>query len=256
MEPTASAAQNKEILCPPEECPSPPLAPMGVQRLDFLPVAMAIVRKMGVAEGIDEVVGPPPPGPQVIEAKKKGQEPPPKSPSVGLCIIAMMLNILEGRVALMNMEQWLRGIEGGTLWESDINPDQFTNDRLARALDAVFDIGLDGLYTRIVAKVIEKFQVPTKRLHDDGTTVKVYGEYDRGEEEEGPRAMRGHSKDHRPDLLQFAFGEEDRITQAIEFSRDKILIDTHVKYVIWRAIEASVCFQITNPNPGDHPDWS
>src|SRR5207302_9283053 len=92
------------------------------------------------------------------------------------------------------------------LFDRSIKPDQFTDDRLARGLDSIYGIGLDGLYTRIAAKVIQGFGVTLKRLHDDGSTIKVHGKYERGEEEKGPRARRGHSKDHRPDLVQFAFG--------------------------------------------------
>jgi transposase len=167
---------------------------------------MAMLRKIGAAQVIDEALGPPMPGPQVRQAQRQGQPPPEAGPSVGQCVEAMVLNILEGRVALMNMEQWLRGIEVGTLFDISTKPDQFTDDRLARALDDIYEIGLDGLYTGIVANVIQRFQIPMKRLHDDGTTIKVYGEYNRPAEEKGPQARRGHSKDHRPDLLQFVFG--------------------------------------------------
>ena len=178
-----------------------------VQRLDFLPVAMAVLRKIGVAQRIDEMGGPPVLGPSMRQGQRQDQPlPQPSGPSVGQCVEAMVLNVLEGRVALMNMEQWLRGIEIGTLFDSSIKPDQFTDDRLARALDNIYKVGLDRLYTDIVAKVIQEFQISLGRLHDDGTTFKVHGEYDRPSEEAGPRARRGYSKDHRPDLLQFVFG--------------------------------------------------
>jgi transposase len=202
---------NQILIAPParldlDEAASQGTSLLTVQRLDFLPVALALLCQMGVAEGIDAAVGPPKPGPQMAAARAQGQPPPRSGPSVGTWVEAMVLNILEGRVALMNMEQWLRGIEVGALWGPQVDPASFTDDRLARSLDALFAVGLENLYTQIVARVIQRFEVPMGRLHGDGSTVKVYGAYQGRDKEPGPQAARGHSKDRRPDLLQFVLG--------------------------------------------------
>jgi hypothetical protein len=194
--------------CQPPVTPAPDLPPdhLSVQRLDFLPVALALLCQMGVADVLDAAVGPAKPGPQHAAAQAAGLPPPAPPPSVGTCVEAMVLNILEGRVALMNMEQWLRGIEVGALWGPTVNPQSFTDDRLGRTLDALYEAGLDTLYTQVVSGMVQRFAVPLRRVHCDGSTVKVYGDYQRPASDPGPQAKRGHSKDRRPDLLQFVFG--------------------------------------------------
>ena len=76
-----------------------------------------------------------------------GLPPPKPPPSVGTCAEAMILNILEGRVALCQMEQWLRGLAVDALWGPEVLPSQFTDDRLALALDDLFEAGTETLYS-------------------------------------------------------------------------------------------------------------
>src|SRR5438105_3444773 len=106
-----------------------------VRRLDFLPIALAFLRKLRVAEIIDAALPTPAPGPQSAIAAALGVPPPLPPPSVGTCAEAMILNILEGRVALCQMEEWLRGLAMETLWGPHVQPAQFTDDRLAQTLD-------------------------------------------------------------------------------------------------------------------------
>ena len=179
---------------------------MTVCRLSFLPVALAFLRKMGVAEIIDAAIPPPAPGPQSALSLSLGLPPPVPPPSVGVCAEAMILNILEGRVALSQMETWLRGLDVGTLWVPDVQPAQFTDDRLARGLDALFHAGLETLYSQIVAKLVQVFCVRFDRLHFDTTSLRTFGAHAVPDDAPGPRAVHGYSKDHRPDLLQWVFG--------------------------------------------------
>jgi len=177
-----------------------------VRRLDFLPIALAFLRKLEVAALIDAAVPPPAPGPQSTLARALGLPPPRPPPSVGVCAEAMILNILEGRVALVQMEDWLRGLDVGTLWGPEIDPAQFTDDRLARALDAIFHAGTVTLFSLIVMTMMRVFCVVLDRLHFDTSTMLTYGAHAVPDDAPGPRAVHGHSKDHRPDLLQWVFG--------------------------------------------------
>ena len=177
-----------------------------VLRLDFLPIALAFLRKLRVAELIDAAIPTPAPGPQSAIAMALGLPPPKPPPSVGTCAEAMILNILEGRVALCQMEQWLRGLAVDALWGPEVLPSQFTDDRLALALDDLFEAGTETLYSQIVAVLIRVFHIETDRLHFDTTSLMTYGAHDVPADLPGPRAVRGYSKDHRPDLLQWVFG--------------------------------------------------
>lgn len=177
-----------------------------VRRLDFLPIALAFLRKLRVAELIDAVIPRPKPGPQSAIAAALGLPPPKPPPSVGTCTEAMILNILEGRVALCQMEDWLRGLPVDGFWGPDVQPAQFTDDRLAQALDALFAAGTESLYSQIIVELIRVFHVAVDRLHFDTTSLLTFGAHDVPEGLAGPRAAHGYSKDHRPDLLQWVFG--------------------------------------------------
>lgn len=180
--------------------------PPSVRRLDFLPIALAFLRKLRVAAVIDAAVPPPQPGPQSAIAAALGLPPPTPPPSVGTCAEAMILNILEGRVALCQMEDWLRGLAVDALWGPDVQPAQFTDDRLARTLDALFAAGTESLYSQLVVELVRVFHVELDRLHFDTSSLPTYGAHAVPETLPGPRAVRGYSKDHRPDLLQWVFG--------------------------------------------------
>src|ERR1019366_4013347 len=95
-----------------------------VRRLDCLPIALAFLRKLNVAALIDAAVPPPEPGPPAALAQALGLPPPAPPPSAGVCAEAMVLNILEGRVALTQMEDWLRALDIGTLWGPAVQPAQ------------------------------------------------------------------------------------------------------------------------------------
>jgi len=177
-----------------------------VRRLDFLPIALTFLRKLRVAELIDAAIPPRPPGPQSAIAAALGMPPPVPPPSVGTCAEAMILNVLEGRVALCQMEDWLRGLAVDTLWGPEVQPAQFTDDRLALALDALFAAGTETLYSQIVVELVRAFHVSLDRLHFDTTSLSTYGAHAVPDALPGPRAVPGYSKDHRPDLLQWVFG--------------------------------------------------
>lgn len=196
---------------PDDDAPAPvlPLAAaddLTVRRLDFLPIALAFLRKLNVAATIDAAIPAPPPGPPSALAQALGLPPPKPPPSVGVCAEAMILNILEGRVALSNMEIWLRGLDLGSLWGADVQPAQFTDDRLARSLDGIFEAGPETLYSQIVVTPGRVFCVELDRLHFDTSTLSTSGAHAVPADAPDPRAVHGHSKDHRPDLLQWVFG--------------------------------------------------
>jgi transposase len=177
-----------------------------VQRLDLLPLVLATLRRLRVAEVIDAAIGPPSPGPQAAHAHATGQPEPAAGPSPGTCAEAMILNVFEGRVALSQMEAWLRPLPVAACWGPTIQPAQFTDDRLARALDRIHAAEPDTLYTQIVVGLLQTFPVATSCVHSDTTSLPVWGAFDVDDAVAGPRAVHGYSKNHRPDLLQFVFG--------------------------------------------------
>jgi transposase len=77
------------------------------------------------------------------------------------------------------------------------------DDRLGHILDALFAANLNKVFSAVALKALEVYVMPTPWLHQDTTTIALYGAYEN--EPKPPRAPRpayGHSKDGRDDLKQ------------------------------------------------------
>lgn len=88
--------------------------------------------------------------------------------------------------------------------------EHLTDDRLGRALDALFDADRGTLLTEVVVRAAAEFSLSFDELHNDSTTIRFTGQYRRahGRSIRGKRApwiTYGRSKDRRPDLKQLLF---------------------------------------------------
>lgn len=120
--------------------------------------------------------------------------------SYASAILLLLKSILERPQALYRIREWSQGyapelVFGGTIGD----------DTIARALDCLFTADRASLMTRVVVQAIKEFSISTEEIHNDSTTVKLYGAY-RHQSSKGMQLRRGHSKDHRPDLKQFVHG--------------------------------------------------
>src|SRR5674476_826215 len=93
---------------------------------------------------------------------------------------------------------------------SDAEVGAINDDRVARALDALFDADRASLLTSVMLRAIKEFSVDTSQLHNDSTSISVHGAYHDadGTARAGkatPVITHGHSKDHRPDLKQLVW---------------------------------------------------
>lgn len=74
---------------------------------------------------------------------------------------------------------------------------------MGHILDALFAANLNKVCGAIALKALAVYAIPTPWLHQDTTTIALYGAY--AEDPQTPRAPRpayGHSKDGRDDLKQ------------------------------------------------------
>ncbi len=123
------------------------------------------------------------------------------------CVVLMIENVLHGRVALYNMNDWLEGMDVDIVLGEDCPPSAFTDDRLAATLDHIYDYGTDDLLSAVVRNYFEQRPGPDSySVHTDTTTLMLWGDYDQAAAMGGPVPRRGHSKDHRPDLKQLVYG--------------------------------------------------
>ena len=126
------------------------------------------------------------------------------------CLVVLIANLLAGRVALYNMNDWLSTFDATLLLGEGCPTDAFDDARLATCLDHLDAYGTD----RLLAEVVQHLLLPhpqTRICHLDTTSLALYGAYDFEDsyfagENPPPRPAHGFSKDHRPDLKQLIFG--------------------------------------------------
>ena len=171
---------------------SSPYLPLVVRHL---PLVRHAIDELGIPEVIDSV-SPPDPRHRVTD---------------GECVKVMILNVLQGRVSLYKMQEWLSLTDAELLLGRDVPVDAFNDDRLGHCLDRLFDNGTEFIFSRVAQQVLCRPEMGTSySVHNDTTSVKLFGRYEEDPEDpwpaEAPRPKQGFSKDHRPDLKQLIFG--------------------------------------------------
>src|SRR3989440_11382415 len=75
--------------------------------------------------------------------------------------------------------------------------------RLGHILDALFAANLNRVFSALALQALEVYAIATPWLHQDTTTLALYGAYaDEPQTSGAPRPAYGHSKDGRDDLKQ------------------------------------------------------
>ncbi len=94
-------------------------------------------------------------------------------------------------------------------WAQDYDPayrpaHSLCDDALARALDRLFQADRASLLTSLLLRAIQAFAIDTSQIHNDSTSVKLSGAYER-QNPKGIQLLHGFSKEHRPDLKQLIY---------------------------------------------------
>ena len=122
----------------------------------------------------------------------------------------VVTNLLTGRQPLYALGQWAAPFAPSLLGLAADERASLNDDRVGRALEALFDADRASLLTELMLGVVAEFAVDTSELHNDSTSISVHGAYrsatgaPRGGQPT-PVITYGHSKDHRPDLKQLVW---------------------------------------------------
>jgi transposase len=119
-----------------------------------------------------------------------------------LCIL--IANIICDNKPLYKVQEWLRQYSDGLVGEP-VEASFFNDDRLARALSALFRSDRHSLMTDISGNAISVHQLLTDEIHNDSTSVTFIGKYNTPDPE-AVKLKHGHNKDFRPDCKQVVFG--------------------------------------------------
>ena len=122
----------------------------------------------------------------------------------------VITNLVLGREPLYALGEWAARYDPALLGLSGEEAETINDDRVGRALDALFHADRASLLTIVMLAAIGEFRVDTDQLHNDSTSISVHGAYRAadGSPSRGkatPVITHGHSKDHRPDLKQLVW---------------------------------------------------
>lgn len=119
----------------------------------------------------------------------------------------LVRNLCIEREPLYGLAAWAGAFEPALVGLAPGEPELLNDDRVGRALDALFDADRGSLLAELVLDAIGEFDVDCAQLHNDSTSIALHGAYTAADGrgrggKPTPAAAFGHSKDHRPDLKQ------------------------------------------------------
>jgi transposase len=126
-------------------------------------------------------------------------------------LLVLVRNLLVARQPVYGVGEWAARYAPELL---DLAPAQvalINDDRVGRALLSVFFLDASSFVLIVAAEVVREFGIDLDELHNDSTTITVYGVYADAATENrccGQPTVAitfGHNKDHRPDLKQLLY---------------------------------------------------
>src|SRR2546429_6527122 len=163
------------------------IAVQQIHPIAHLPLVLGVLRRLEVATVIDRLI---PLHPAHVLSCGRGVE-------------ALVLAILDGDHALYKVGKRLEERGMVTLLQPGLTRASLHDYRLGHLLDALFAANLNKVFSAVALKALEVYAIPTPWLHQDTTTIALYGAYEDDPQTPGaPRPAYGHSKDGRDDLKQ------------------------------------------------------
>lgn len=168
---------------------------LSAKRIAGLPVANAVLSRLDFDELVSSYLPEPDPRCALAPARPIG---------------VLVRNLTLGREPLYGLGSWAVGFEPDLLGLSQIEAVALSDDCVGRALDQLFAADRASMLTELSLRAIDAYRIATDELHDDSTSLVLYGAYQeaKGEPHAGvspPRPARGFSKDHRGDLKQLVW---------------------------------------------------
>src|SRR5499425_3863957 len=158
-----------------------------IRPVAHVPLVLGVLRRLEVATVLDSLITPHPA--HVL--------------STGRGVEALVLAILDGDHALYKVGQRLeeRGMLG--LLQPGLTRASLHDYRLGHILEALFAANLNKVFSALALQALAVSTIPTPWLHQDTTTIALYGAYEDEPTTVGaPRPVYEHSKDGRDDLKQ------------------------------------------------------
>jgi transposase len=163
------------------------IAVQQISPIAHVPLVLGVLRRLEVATVIDRLI---PPHPAHVLSAGRGVE-------------AWVLALRAGQHALSKVGQRLDERGMVALLQPGLTRAALHDYRLGHILDALCAANLHTVLSAVALKALEVSAIPTPWLHQDTTTIALYGMYeDEPKTPWAPRPAYGHSKDGRDDLTQ------------------------------------------------------
>ena len=153
-----------------------------------LPIIKEYAMKLGIVDAIDRMI------------------PCQMAESPGTVFPGMIMDTLSGRSPLYRLDEFFENQDTELLLGKNVGPEAFCDYNVARVLDRAYEIGSMKIFAELSRRAVLMFDVDTKHVSFDTTSISVFGEYEQCSDDSRDvpfRIAHGHSKDHRPDLKQF-----------------------------------------------------
>lgn len=159
------------------------LSNLTITDVQFLPIVKEYANRINLVDTINQMVG------TQMELQP------------GLVVLGMVEDTLSGRSPLYHLSRFFKDKDTELLLGTAVDPDQFTDYNIGRALDKIFETGTQKIFSQLSQNAVGGFQIKPTGAHYDTTSVSVFGDYETTDE---PFEITfGHSKAKRPDLKQF-----------------------------------------------------
>jgi len=159
---------------------------ISVAQVDHLPIIAHYARQLGLVEMINRLV------PVEMDAEP------------GIIVLGLVLDTLSGRSPLYHLENTFADYDQKVLFGRELPPGYFSDDNVGRIMDHIYTIGTQRIFSALSISTLQRFDLSTKHVHFDTTSVNVFGDYPNTEVDTVPfKITHGYSKDKRPDLKQF-----------------------------------------------------
>ena len=119
-------------------------------------------------------------------------------------VVVLLQNLVLSPGPLYRIGEWAEPVEPHVLGLTAEQKAAINDDRVGRALEALASERGRNIFFRLALRLIKQFQLDTRRIHNDTTSVSFSGNYEGSQT--APQITFGNSKAHRPDLKQLVFG--------------------------------------------------
>ncbi len=126
--------------------------------IQFLPIVREFAKQINLVETINTMV----------DSKMRL--------TPGDVVLAMVIDTVTGRKPLYRFEESLHALDTELILGKPIDPAEFNDTNLGRAMDKLYETGTHRIFPQISQNAINGFKLDTKHHHFDITSVTVFGD--------------------------------------------------------------------------------